>query len=375
MTERKCKTAEKLARDLVNRTERLYNLRSRQKKPRGGGGTLLEFPPEGTSHLWEHCRIVAGLARRLAESEGGNGNEAYLAGLLHDAGKFAGGRYHDDDIPEERASAAAAANVLKKSGFGPPLIRRVADALRSLYRETKKRNRLADIVHDADFLAKSGRLGAAQFFIKATLRGQDLTRMVTENLSRELTYADALRRNMRTAAGRRLAAARAAETRRFFRGLLREIEEARGLRFAIRRLTLHIAPPDEEDRIYDIRGRRAAPGTAAGASSARAGKPAPRVDFKPCLEDPERRQRPPSGRTTYKTGRSFQAARSVPVTLVHPRACDRCGGRWRLAVSTERGIKCERLEARLSCASCGFEQKTSFCLPEISRPRRPTASL
>jgi len=343
MTERRNKTAEKLARELVNRTERLYNLRSRHKKPRAGG-PLLESSAEEASHLWEHSRLVAGLARRLAEAEGLNPGPAYLAGLLHDAGKFTGGRYHEDDRLEEQSSAAEAAAILRKSGFGPRLVRRVAAALNTLYREGRKRNRLADIVHDADFLAKSGRLGVAHFFIKSTLRGRDLERMATESLSRELTYAAALPQNMRTAAGRRLARSRAVETRRYFRGLLREIEEAQGLRFTTRRLKIRILPPAAEKLSAGVRRKNAA----AGAFSARAKASVRRGDLKT---------------------RSGPAALSIPVTLVHTRVCDRCGGAWRLAVSTDRGVKCKRLEARLACAACGLERGTSFCLPEIPSHR------
>ncbi|MBM3297408.1 MAG: HD domain-containing protein [Candidatus Aminicenantes bacterium] len=372
MTERQCKTAENLARDLMTRTERLYNMRSQRIRP-VAGETLLESPPEGTSHLWEHSRLVAGLARRLAGAEGTDGNEAYLAGLLHDAGKFAGGRYHDDDVPEERASAAAATNVLKKSGFGPRLIRRVGDALESLYREAEKRNRLADIVHDADFLAKSGRLGVAHFFIKSTLRGRDLARMVTESLSRELTYAAALPANMRTAAGRRLARSRAEETRRYFRGLLREIEEARGIRFQIRRLKVRLPAPGSDSRLSPGRNRRAAKGAVRKAAHA----PEKDLPFSGLGESPDELHagmgRISAGRSTERNPEPPSVFRDVPVTLVHPASCELCGGRWRLDVSTEKGLKCERLEARLSCSSCGFAQRTSFCLPEISRPSRPAA--
>ncbi len=41
---------------------------------------------------WEHIQRVAELARRLAEAAGGDGERAYLAGVLHDAAR---------ELPEE----------------------------------------------------------------------------------------------------------------------------------------------------------------------------------------------------------------------------------------------------------------------------------
>ncbi len=362
MTERKIKTAENLVRDFLNRAERLFDSRGRQKSPRSGGPSL-ESRPREAGHLWVHSRLTAGLARRLAAAEGTNEEEAYLAGLLHDAGKFAGGRYHADDTPEEQISAEEAARILERAGLAAPSIRRVTSALAALYQEGSRPNRLADIVHDADFLAKSGRLGVAQFFIKSTLRGRDLARMATENLSRELTYAAALPANMRTAAGRRLARSRTEATRRYFRGLLRELEEARGIRFQIRRLKVGLPAP----------AGRAAEDTAQRPSRAPAkdrpfrGPGESRTRLKTGIEKIS------AGRSTGRNPEPPSLFRDVPVTLVHPAVCERCGGRWRLDLSTEKGLKCERLEARLSCSSCGLEQRTSFCLPEISRPRRPAA--
>ena len=56
--------------------------------------------PSGASDnfLWEHSEHVAALCRRLAKEEGEDTGLAYLAGLFHDAGKFAGGRYHSDRL-------------------------------------------------------------------------------------------------------------------------------------------------------------------------------------------------------------------------------------------------------------------------------------
>jgi len=55
-------------------------------------------PEAEGSFLWEHTLHVAGLAFRLAETEKSDPALAAVTALFHDAGKFAGGRYHADEI-------------------------------------------------------------------------------------------------------------------------------------------------------------------------------------------------------------------------------------------------------------------------------------
>ena len=153
--------------------------------------------------LWEHTVHVASLAHDLAVSEGLDPVLPAVAALFHDAGKFRGGEYHKGDRPEEEDAAALAEAVLAEEGARASDIARVGSALRALYDEKARRNVLADVVHDADFLSKFGYLGVAGFFLKAALRGKNLVAAVTSSLSKELTYANALPRNMRTAAGRK----------------------------------------------------------------------------------------------------------------------------------------------------------------------------
>jgi uncharacterized protein len=160
-------------------------------------------PETEGSYLWEHTVHVASLAIKLAGEEKRDALLAALAALFHDAGKFAGGRYHDGDTPEEETAAARAETMLKKSRVAPADRAAVVDAIRALYREGRRSSPLADIVHDADFLSKFGYLGVAQFFIKSTLRGKTLRTAVMNSLSKELTYAACLALNMRTKAGRR----------------------------------------------------------------------------------------------------------------------------------------------------------------------------
>lgn len=252
--------------------------------------------------LWEHTVLVAAQSHALAKAEKENRDLAALVALFHDAGKFVGGRYHSGDKPEEEEAARLARATLEDAGLKMADIGHVVRALRSLYRSGASRSRLADIVHDADFLSKFGYLGVANFFVKSTLRGRNLESAAMDYLSKELTYAAVLPSNMRTAAARRLAVKKSADTLRFYRAYLGELKAAHGIDFRIRTVEVPKAGG---------RGRRAA------------------------------------------------------VTLVLPVACGSCGGRWESALRTEKGLKCEKLEASLRCVSCGEKRSITFCLPEL----------
>jgi uncharacterized protein len=251
--------------------------------------------------LWEHTVLVAAQSYSLAKAEKENRDLAALVALFHDSGKFAGGRYHADNKPEEEAAARLARAILEEAGLKMADLGHVVRALRSLYRSGASRDRLSDIVHDADFLSKFGYLGVANFFVKSTLRGRNLESAVMDYLSKEMTYAAVLPSNMRTAAARRLAVKKSADTLRFYRGYLGELKEAHGIDFRIRTV----------------------------------GVPKP------------------GGR-----------ARRAEVTLVLPVSCGACGGKWESEFRTEKGLKCEKLEATLRCGACGERRSISFCLPE-----------
>ena len=252
--------------------------------------------------LWEHTVLVTAQAFRLAKAEKENPDLAAVTALFHDAGKFGGGRYHAGKKPEEEESARLARKILEESGLGMADIGHVVRALRSLYNSGSGRNRLADIVHDADFLSKSGYLGVANFFVKSTLRGRNLESAAMDFLSRELTYAAVLPANMRTAAARRLAAKKSADGLRFYRSYVAELNEAHGLELRVR-----------------------------------------------AVEVP----------------RSSGRARKAKVSLVMPASCGACGGKWGTALRTDKGLKCEKLEASFRCVVCGEVRTISFCLPEM----------
>src|SRR4030065_271307 len=67
--------------------------------------------------LWEHSVLVAAQSHRLAKAEKEDPDLAALTALFHDSGKFAGGRYHADDKPEEEESARLARAILAEAGF------------------------------------------------------------------------------------------------------------------------------------------------------------------------------------------------------------------------------------------------------------------
>jgi HD superfamily phosphodiesterase len=252
--------------------------------------------------LWEHSVLVAAQSFRLATMEKESADLAALTALFHDSGKFAGGRYHADDKPEEDEAARLARELLEEAGLKMAAVGNVVRALRSLYHSGARRNRLADIVHDADFLSKFGYLGVANFFVKSTLRGRNLESAVMDYLGKELTYAAVLPENMRTVAARRLAAKKSADTLRFYRAFLDELKDAHGMEF----------------RIQTVDVRR------------------------------------PAGRS-----------KRVRVSLAVPASCGACGGKWETDFRTEKGLKCEKLEASIRCGACGDKRTISFCLPEI----------
>jgi HD superfamily phosphodiesterase len=252
--------------------------------------------------LWEHTVLVTAQSFKLAKAEKESPELASVTALFHDAGKFDGGRYHAGKKPEEEGSARLARRILEESGLGMADIGRVVRALRSLYNSGSGRSRLADIVHDADFLSKSGYLGVANFFVKSTLRGRNLESAAMDFLSRELTYAAVLAVNMRTVAARRLAVRKSADGLRFYRSYLAELNESRGL-------TLRV-------RMIDV---------------------------------------PRAGARTRK----------ARISLVMPASCGACGGKWESALRTDKGLKCEKFEASFRCAACCEERTVSFCLPEL----------
>ena len=255
------------------------------------------------SFFWEHTMHVASIANRLAQAEGLDPLIPVVAALFHDAGKFAEGKYHRDGTIEEEESARIAEPLLREFGMKAADIRKVLSGVKALYNEKSRKNRVGAILHDADFLSKFGAMGVASFFTKATLRGRTLRSAVLGYLSKELTYAACLPLNMHTAAGKQLATRKAKDSVKFFRSLLEELREA---------------------RIADL-------------------------EIRPI-------------RIPYPS----RANQSLTVRLVVSHTCPECGGNWDMGWTTEKGVKCEKLNIDWRCSHCGKQLETSFCLPEIA---------
>jgi HD superfamily phosphodiesterase/predicted RNA-binding Zn-ribbon protein involved in translation (DUF1610 family) len=255
------------------------------------------------SFLWEHTLHAASIAYQLAQSENLDPLIPVVAALFHDAGKFAGGKYHSDETVEEEESARIARKLLYEFGMRSSDVRRVLSGLKALYNEKARKNSVADIIHDADFLSKFGALGVAGFFIKSALRRRTLRSTVLGYLSKELTYASCLPLNMRTPSGRKLAAKKSSDSLRFFRTLLTELRDARIANLRIRPLRIP--------------------------------NPAAKNDF-------------------------------LNVQLVLSPTCPKCGSAWNHTWTTDKGVKCRKLNVDWTCSHCGERLETSFCLPEVA---------
>ena len=265
--------------------------------------TETEFPegksPESDSFLWEHTVHVAALTYRLCRLEGLDPRLPLIAALFHDAGKLQF-RERESDRPEEEGAAQTAEMILAGMRLEPEDIRFITQAIRALYTAESAADSTAAVVHDADFLAKSGHLGIASFFIKNTLRGRNIKHALMEQVSKELTYSKALTGNMRTRAGRKLAVENSRITAEYYQGLL------------------------EEMGIHGIDGYR--------------------------IKEMEI----PCPRASHK---------KAAIVLVLPEICPKCRGLPAPSFSTKKGVKCLKLITRVECGRCGFTYEMAFCLP------------
>ena len=257
---------------------------------------------EDESFLWEHTLLVSTIAYEICVTQGEPPLLPLIASLFHDAGKFHRGEYHANNISEEQYSAELAEQILSKQGMKQSQIYEITSSLESLYDEDKPMTWIAEIVHDADFLAKSGHMGIAYFFIKSTLRGHALIKSLTESLSREMTYASVLPQNMNTETGKKRALQKKKDILTFFKGLIKELNDHGATSLEIKKIPW------------------------------------------PCPKNNKK---------------------TIPVSLVVPSACPQCREEIRVFSSTQKGIKCTELVTDLKCIKCSWNNQTSFCLPEI----------
>jgi HD superfamily phosphodiesterase len=258
--------------------------------------------------LLEHTLRAAAIAHTISIMESVDPFLPALVALYHDAGKFHGGEYHKDDIPEEEHAAILAGTMLAEFGMAPGEIDAVLAALRALYDDRLPCVGACRIVQDADRLEKLGAMGVGAFFTKSTLRGRGLVDAIVQSLSRELTYAATAPLSMFTESGRTLAREQGAKTIAFFDDLLRDLE-----RWGIAAF---------ERRALVVEG-----------------------DFR------------------SRDGKCVQA---MEVTIVMPRACPDCGAAVGLSHACDRGVKCDKLTVRFACASCSYARETYFCLPVVA---------
>ncbi len=256
------------------------------------------------SHLWEHTLNVASIALMLAEKEKAAQLTVALAALFHDSGKFSGGDYHNDEIPEESKSAEIAENLMNDFKVTEKISDSVINSLNSLYMEESTKNKISDIVHDADFLSKSGPLGIGEFFIKGALRGENLINRVINSATKELTYSENMTANMRTGSGKVMSGKDRAFTRKFFRVLFADLKK-KGITDLV---------------------------------------------------------------ISEKSIESEKCKKKIRIVTVSEKACGNCGGRPEFQISFQKGLKCEKLILTLMCSGCKKQiRETSFCLPEICR--------
>ena len=254
------------------------------------------------SHLWEHTLNVSSITLRLAGKEKTDALPVVLAALFHDSGKFSEGTYHKDDIPEESVSTKIAENTMKKFNVPDEQIEIIVESINALYMEGARGNKLTDIIHDADFLSKSGPLGIGEFFIKGAIRGNNLINRLVNAASKELTYSENMSGNMRTASGKIMARKDKSFTRKFFLTLFSDIKRKGIIDLVIKDLKI----------------------------------------------------------------KTEKCKKPIKIITVSERACGNCGNKPDFKTSFESGIKCEKIILTISCNKCNEEiRETAFCLPEI----------
>lgn len=199
-----------------------------------------DAPRFTTNFLWDHSFRVGKIAYKLALKEGIDPLVPTIAAILHDAGKFVLGKYHDDDISEEEHSSSVAQKLLVNSGLSKNNIVAVKTAIYALYNEKLECNINCKIVHDADRLEKLGPLGIANFFTKMTLRGANLSSSILKNLSRELTYTAAAPNTMLTKTGKELARTRSQKALLYFDELLEEFTYYDFGRFQVKEFEIEV---------------------------------------------------------------------------------------------------------------------------------------
>ena len=144
------KAIELQLRTLINKEEHKYVARSFDQ----------------VDSLWSHCIRVAKIAEKIGMAEGVDRTACGLAGLFHDAGKFANGEYHRSGIMEEEHSVQIFREIAQDKSLDNLLADSVAEAILQVYQSVANPSHLARILYDADNLDKLGLPGIGNFFTK-----------------------------------------------------------------------------------------------------------------------------------------------------------------------------------------------------------------
>lgn len=179
----------------------------------------------GSNSLWDHLKRVARLATQIARQEGVEPLHAYLAGLFHDAGKFAEGHYHKGEKPEELYSIEILNKYAEKFVLNSKTRDAIVESIEQLYRDDPDPTDLTRVLFDADNLDKLGPLGIANYFTKIGLRGGGISESMLYRLTVELTYARHASRSLATDTGRSIARKRAEYTIQFLNDFLENLRE------------------------------------------------------------------------------------------------------------------------------------------------------
>ncbi|MHA2224937.1 MAG: HD domain-containing protein [Candidatus Hodarchaeales archaeon] len=186
---------------------------------------------KGTSFVWDHCFRVACLAVWLAQHPISlpvhtnlSKEMVFLAGLLHDAGKFKVRSLFETRIPEETFSAQVTKLILEQNQWDKDTIGNICSAFQELYRD-KTHLPLAQLIRDADTLSKLGPQGLLSFVSKWTLRELPPCEMLLKKLTIELTYTINAANAMITPQGKKEAFSEVEWTMTYFSNLIAQWKE------------------------------------------------------------------------------------------------------------------------------------------------------
>jgi len=119
-------------------------------------------------HGWPHVKRVQRLSMQLLKSiKKADSDVVEAAALLHDVGKYI--EKNNNGVDHGKVSAEMAEKFLNSVKFDAKKTTEVCHAIRVHTHGEEPRSIEAKILHDADFLDKTGAVGVATLFIKACL--------------------------------------------------------------------------------------------------------------------------------------------------------------------------------------------------------------